>query len=260
METRTVFLNWLSTKLFLINVGFYATIGLIMFLPGVMTNNFAIPAMVASFIAFFIVSFLRTAYESLVVYEAPFKSLSLHKMLILTLVMSVAMSLVSYFLKPMIGFFSIPVAIVISMLVVGRLKTFLWGTHERPGFFAELPAKLQILSRGRYGFYGLLVGITYYVCHTYGMNFFVYAFAAAFFVGMLFEETYMLIKIYNQKLTAKSFVGMIAWSIACALLSTAIVMIMIKYFGYAGQAATITSVILVKLLQPVGSRKFILGV
>ena len=98
-ETKIDFSRWLSTKLYLINVGMYATIGLIMLLPTILTKQLEIQPIIASFMAFFIVSFLRAAYESLVIYEAPVKSLSLHKMLILTLVTSGLMLFVSAFLN-----------------------------------------------------------------------------------------------------------------------------------------------------------------
>ena len=257
-ETKIDFSRWLSTKLYLINVGMYATIGLIMLLPTILTKQLEIQPIIASFMAFFIVSFLRAAYESLVIYEAPVKSLSLHKMLILTLVTSGLMLFVSAFLKPKLGYFSIPVALIISMIVVGKLKTALWSTTERSGFFAALPAKLELVSWGRYGFYGFLVGITYIAYAKYNLNF-MYAFAAGFFVGMMFEESYNLIKLYEQKLTIKTLVAMIIWSLICAITSMVIVMVMMKQFNYSGQAATIISVLLLKLIQPLGSRKFILG-
>jgi len=257
METRIDFLRWLSKKLYLITVGTYATIGLIMLLPPLLTMQFSIPMAAAGFGVFFVVAFLRAAYESLVIYEAPVKSLSIYKMLILTLVTSSVISLASAYLKPKVGYFSIPLAIIISMVVVGRLKEVLWGTTQRPGFFAELPAKLELVSLGRYGFYAFLVGITYMGYAKYGLNFY-YAFAGAYFIGMIFEESYNLIKLYEQALEAKYVAPMILWAACCSIVSAAIVWLMMSDLGYSGQAATITSVLLLKLIQPLGSNKFIL--
>jgi hypothetical protein len=257
METRIDFLNWLSKKLYQTSIGLYATVGLIMILPSMFVKMFGLAQFVASFVAFFIVIFLRAVYESLIIYEAPIKSLSLPKILILTLVTSVTLSLISYYLKPTLGYFSIPIAVIIAFMVVGKLKAALWPLHERPGFFAELPAKLDINKWGTYGFYAFLVGITYMAYAKYGFNFYC-AFAAAYFIGMIFEESYNLIKLYEQKLIAKNVVFIILWSACCAIASSAIVWLMMSNLGYLGQAATITSVILLKLIQPLGLRKFIL--
>jgi hypothetical protein len=257
MEARIDFLRWLSKKLYLITVGTYATIGLIMLLPPLIAMHFSIPMAAASFGVFFVVAFLRAAYESLVIYEAPAKNLSLYKMLTLTLVTSSVISLASAYLKPKVGYFSIPLAIIISMVVVGRLKELLWGATQRPGFFAELPAKLDLVALGRYGFYGFLVGITYMGYAKYGIDFY-YAFAAGYFIGMIFEELYNLIRLYEQKLEVKYVVPMILWSAFCSIVSAAIVWVMMSMLGYSGQPATIVSVLLLKLVQPLGSNKFIL--
>lgn len=257
MEVKIDFLHWLSKKLYLISIGMYATIGTVMLLPIFLTNFFGICPIIASFIAFFIVSFLRAAYESIVVYEYPIKSLSLSKMLVLVLVTSSVMSFVSYYLKPSMGYFSIPVAILISLRVVAKLKAALWPAVERPGFFHGLTAKLALNKFGMYGFYVFLVGISYVAVAKYNLDFNI-TFAAAFFIGMMFEEFYNLIQIYDQDLTTKPLVGIIAWSATCAIASSAIVWVMVGMLGFSGQPSTIISVILLKLVQPLGSRKFIL--
>jgi hypothetical protein len=256
METKIDFLRWLSTKLYLVNAGFYATICAVMILPAFFANALGASQLPAYFMAFFIVSFLRAAYESVVIYESPVKNLSLTKMLILTCVTSGTMTLITYFLKPRLGYFSIPVALIISMMIVGKLKAALWPLHERPGFFSELPAKLGLLSTSRYLFFGFLVGIAYYTVGIYGFNF-PCSFATAYFMGMMLEELYNVVKLYEQPLTTRGVIAMILWAACCSVLSTIMIVTMMKFLGFSGQAATITIVILVKLVQPIGSRKFI---
>lgn len=258
MENRIDFLQWLSTKLYFISIGFYLTVSVVMVLPFFINKLFEIQPFLASFIAFFIVSFLRAIYESLVIYEAPVKSLSPRKMLMLSTVTSIVILSVSYFLKPKLGYFSIPIAIIASMIVVGKLKAMLWGTTPRPGFFTELTNKLELLSLGRYGFFGLLVGTAYTAYGRYELNFF-YTFAVAFFIAMVFEELFNLTKIYEQQMTVRSVAIISIWAIVCAALSAMIVTIMMIHFGYSGQAATITSVVLLKLIQPMGLNWIIRG-
>jgi hypothetical protein len=259
METRIDFLTWLSKKLYLTSIGLYATIISIMVLPTLFTKTLGIPQTAAGLAVFFIVSFVRAAYESLVIYEAPVKSLSLPKMLFLSAATASAMFLAAYFFKPKLGYFSIPVSIIIAMVVVGKLKATLWPSAERPGFFHELPAKLDVNKKGMYGFYAILVGITYIAYNTYHINFNL-AFAAAFFMGMMFEEAYSMIHVYDRPITPQSATSMVIWSLVCAIIATAIVWVMVGMFGFDGKVSTIASVVLLKLIQPLGSLKFILGV
>ncbi len=258
METRIDFLKWLSTKLYLATIGFYGTICLVMTLPTLSTKVLETPQLLANFAAFFIVVFLRAAYESLVIYETPAKSLSLGKMLILTFVTSSTMALMAYFLKPKLGYFSIPIALVISMVLVGKLKSALWPTHERPGFFHTLPLKLSQAATGRYIFFGFLVGIAYLAVGKLGCSF-SYSFTTAYFIGMLLEEAYNTTHLYEQPIKVNLFIPLFFWALCCALLSTALIITMMKGFSFSGQIATITSVIMIKLIQPLGSRKFIWG-
>jgi hypothetical protein len=258
METRIDFLSWLSTKLYLINVGMYATIGLIMVLPKLFVSNLGMQPLVASFIAFFIVSFLRAAYESVIIYETTIKNLSIYKMLILTFCTASAMSLISFFLKPKIGYFAIPVAISIAAMIVGRLKAVLWPSTEHPGFFSELPAKLELNKQVMYRFYAILVGISYLAVAKYNFDF-NYSFAAAFFIGMMFEEVYNVRYLYDRELSDKVLVSMTAWAAICAITASALIWVMVGFMHLSGKPATIISVVLLKLIQPLGSRKFILG-
>lgn len=255
-KTRIDFLQWLSKKLYLMSIGLYATIITIMVLPTLLINILSIPQAAASLTAFFIVSFVRAVYESLVIYEAPVKSLSLSKMLILSAVTASAMFLAAHFLKPKLGYFSIPVSIMIAMVIVGKLKAELWPSAERQGFFHELPAKLDVSKKGMYGFYAILVGITYIAYNMCHINFNL-TFVAAFFIGMMFEEIYNMINVYNQPTTLKLVTSMFIWSSICAVISSAIVFIMMGMFNFDGKTATITSIVLLKLIQPLGSHKFV---
>jgi hypothetical protein len=256
METRIDFLRWLSNKLYLTNVAMYVTVGLSMLLPFFLTSAFALPQIGASFVAFLIISLTRAFYESLVIYETKFKQLSLEKLLILSIATAIVMAAILSYLRASLGNFAIPVAVIIARMVVGKLKAALWPATTRPGFFALLPAKLKLSMTGSYYFFGILVGLTYVAYGKYGFNF-EYIFPVAFFIGMIAEELYLAINVYEIKPEGKTIIWLVAWAAICALLSTAIVIVMMSVFGYTGQAATIASVILVKLIQPLGARKII---
>lgn len=251
------FSRWLSKKLYLASIGFYATIGILMVLSALATKAFGQKTIIASFAIFFIVALLKAAYESLVIYETPIKSLSPKKMMLLSSVTSGIMTIISVAIKPYIGYFSIPVSIIISLLIVKRLKEALWPATAHTGFFAKLPAKLEAVGPGRYIFFGSLVGITYLAYGKLDFNFF-YSFAAAFFVSMIFEEFYNLTKLYEQKLDTRTITQMLLWTSCCAAMSSGIVFVMMEKFGYSGQFSTIASVVFLKLIQPIGSHKFVL--
>jgi hypothetical protein len=257
METKTKFTTWLAKKLYLTNIGLYATIGTIMLLPPLLTKLGDVPQAPASLITYFIVAFLRATYESILIYEASVKTLSLPKMLFLSAVTASTLFLTAHFLKPKLGYFSIPVSIIIAMVIVGKLKAALWPSHERPGFFAELPAKLAVNKWGMYGFYVFLVGVTWFGYGKCSLSF-TTTFATAYFIGMLFEESYNIRNVYNRSLTIKTTIAMIIWSACCATVCSASVWVLMGIFGASGQVATIASVIVLKLIQPLCSGKFLL--
>jgi hypothetical protein len=256
MENRAEFLPWLATKLYLVTVALYATVGIVMMLPTALQACGMSP-LGATFAAFFIVSLVRSLYESMVIYQTPANKLVWGKILMLVVVNASVMTYVYCVIKPSLGYFSIPVALVISMAVVTRIKAALWPNHVPAGFFARLPEKLKINMLGTYGFFAILVIIARTAYGSYGIPF-EYAFPAAFFAGMLFEESYKLISVYEQELHTKAALAIIAWAACCAVIATTITVLMIK-LGCPPPAATIASVVIVKLLQPLGSRKFILG-
>ena len=68
----------------------------------------------------------------------------------------------------------------------------------------------------------------------------------------------MLIIFISQKITLKLIFVLFAWVFFCAILSGTVVLIMDDKLGYSGEISTITSVILLKFIQPLGIYKFIM--
>lgn len=256
METKIDFLKWLSNKLYLTNVAMYATIGVAMMLPFFLVNIFALPQIIANFAAFLTVSLMRGFYEGLLIYETSLNQTSIKKLLVLAIATALSMTVILLYLKESLGNFVIPAAVIISRIIVGKLKAALWENTNRPGFFEKLPDKLTLNMTGSYYFFGILVGISYVAYGKYGLNF-EYIFPVAFFIAMIVEELYKIINVYETNLTHKTILRLISWAAICAVLTTAIIIVMMKAFGCTGQAATIVGVILVKLIQPLGSRKII---
>ena len=258
METKIDFLKWLSLKLYLTNAAMYATVGLSMLLPFLLLQALAMPQLIASFVAFLIISLSRAFFESIVINESPINGLAVSKLLTLSVATAATMTIVIFYLKAPCGNFVIPLAVIISRKIVGALKTALWQNTVRLGYFAELATKLQFNMTGTYYFFGALVGITYFAYGKYGFNF-AYIFPSAFFLGIICEELYFMINVYEIEPGINTMFRLMAWAAACAIASTIIVISMMQLLGCSGQVATIVGVILIKLVQPLGSRKLILG-
>lgn len=257
MSENLTYSQWLSKKLFLANLGFYSTIAAVMTLPSVFVSM-DIPPLLASFFAFFIVVFIRAGYESLVIYEAKFHQIEPLKMAALSAITATSSSLISFFAKPALGYFAIPVAVMVSMLIVNKIKAILWPAHERQGFFAQMPAALNEVTFARYRFFAILVLGTYFAYGKYGISF-PLAFPASFFVGMMVEEWSVIINAYKQKIGNKQIIGSIIWSIICSAEAIGIVGLLKNGLDFPYQTATIIGVLVIKLIQPLGSRKFIVG-
>jgi hypothetical protein len=250
------FSHWLSKKLYLINIGLYATISIVMILLPILKSSLGLHPILVSFVVFLIVSFLRAAYESIIVYEAPVTMATLLKLLILALATAGAMSAIAFFIKPYVGWFSLPIAIMTSFIFVKRLKIALWPSTTREGFFSQLPEKLQLQTFGFYGFCAILAGLAIIGYSKLGLKFEI-AFSIALFVAMIFEELYNSIKIYEQKPTLRNIALTTVWSSMNAIVATALVITLITKCGLPEATGTVLGITIIKLIQPLGSRKIL---
>lgn len=256
MKNNKNFINWLSKKIYLMNLSVYATIDVIMLLPTICMAIVCLPFIVSLFIAFFLVTILRSYFESMIIYEIHIKQLPTSKIIYFSLLNALILTTIYFFIKPKLGAFAIPVTIFVSLAIVKRLKKFFFTTKSREGFFERLSEKLNNNSVSMYGFYAFLVPITLILYKFLNLNFFI-AFFIGYFIGMFFEEYYNLIKAYEIKLSLKSLTKLLIWTIICSLMSCLIIYAMMSY-NYSGQVSTIISVIIMKLIQPLGTRNFIL--
>lgn len=258
MELSNNFLNKLSLKIYLTNISFYITVLIVLLAPNFFINFFVLTKFWASFLTFFIIALLKIIYEKVIIYELDFKELKIEKLFIFVLVNSSVMTAVMFYLKPYIGYFSIPVAIIFSNIFVTKLKEFLWPISDLNEFFLKLNQKLNVNSTGIYRFYWALVGITYIAYAKLDLNFY-YFFAFAFFIGILIEEYYNFTKVYEQKINTKFIIFLIIWALICSISSSLIAWVLMQNLGYSGQISSITSVVFIKLIQYLGTRVFILN-
>ena len=221
MEIKIDFAHWLSKKLYLQTVGVYANLVLAWGLMFIFTKFFALSFTQAS-VPLFVVIFFGGFFSAFLfgVYEG--------------------------------------MVIREKSLREALLRSYKkW--HDKPDDpFVRLNAKLKMNVLVFWMFYGGLAVLTYIFYRGLNYNFYP-VFLIVFFLSMVTKEGATLEKIYEMRLTAKSWIAIFVWSAVCAFLSTAIVFGLVNYFNFSLLIAVVTSVILVGLVQLLGSRKFILG-
>ncbi|KKR97034.1 MAG: hypothetical protein UU47_C0003G0021 [candidate division TM6 bacterium GW2011_GWE2_41_16] len=82
--------------------------------------------------------------------------------------------------------------------------------------------------------------------------------AIGLFFAIVFEESYNLVTLYKQTLNTKKMLKIIAWAAVCAISFMAITKTTSHSEYSVDIIDIITSIILVSMIQPLGSRKFIL--
>lgn len=220
METKTDFACWLSKKLYLQTLGLYANVLLSYGLMLMLMKLFAISLAQTSVFSFMVIFFgVMPAGILFMLYEG---------MIIRE--------------KPLREAFS-------------RYRKW----HDKPDDpFVRLNAKLKKNTHFLWFFYSNLAFFTYIFYGWLHYNFYP-VFLIGFFLSMVTEEGFTLEKTYEMQLTGRSSAAALLWSALCAFASTAIIFGLVNYFDFSLLVAVITGVILVKLIQPLGSRKFVLG-
>lgn len=250
------FLQWLHKKLYLMNLGLAITVTTLVLLPRFLTKSFDFSRVWSSFIIFFVVTFLQTFYDNMIVYDVRYEKISWLNTFLFAGVYAVSMVFVSFVIKPNCGYYYIPFSLLISMFVVGKTKIALRPERSSEGFLHVLPKRIAAQRTSIYLFYAILIGGTYgaySLCHVK----FYLAYGGAFFVGMLCEEFFIVTKIYKQKVVLWRGVAEILWAGICTGISVGIIWGLVSYFhlstktGY--QQATLMSLLVVKLLEPLGS-------
>lgn len=219
METKTDFACWLSKKLYLQTLGLYANVFLTVGLLFGFTKIFALSLEP---------SWHMLVFGGVVGIINVFLSMKYEKMVI--------------FEKKWSDSFS-------------RYRKW----HDKPDDpFVRLNAKLKKNTHFLWFFYSNLAFFTYIFYGWLHYNFYP-VFMIGFFLSMVTEEGFTLEKTYEMQLTGRSSAAVLLWSALCAFASTAIIWSLVNYFNFSLLVAVITGVILIKLIQPLGSRKFVLG-
>jgi hypothetical protein len=138
------------------------------------------------------------------------------------------------------------------MKIIGEIKKFLWpNTAERlPDFFKIYSKKIQTYVWGLYGFFLTTALITYQLVKLYGSSYFYFSFAAAVFVGLAAEQLYDLVAVYEIKPTPKATATIIIFSALLSISCSGFCFLAMQIIGFSGKVATVSGIILLKLIQP----------
>ena len=151
--------SFFAKKLYLNQVAFYTTLGTIMSVPALLQPYYS--TTITSFLALLIVGTLRGFFESCVLYDVPLERVQGKKLFELSLRTAILMTVFLSLIRPKLGFFASPLAVLLASTIVDKMKKKLLRTQKRPsGNAAALSQKIQHTTYITYAFYAIFVPIT----------------------------------------------------------------------------------------------------
>jgi hypothetical protein len=242
----------LANKFYLTNVGLFLAIAGVLGFMYILNSIVGLSLVAAIFIAYFIVVLCRTFYDQLLIWEVKPCHINVKSNLILATIGSGVLTTLYYFTRAPLGNWAIPVTVILSMKIIGEIKKILWPSSagKLPDFFKIYAQKIQTYVWGLYGFFLAVALITYQLVKSYGSSYFYFSFAAAVFVGLAAEQLYDLVAVYEIKPTPKATATIIIFSALLSVFCSGFVFLAMQLIGFSGKVATISGVILLKLIQP----------
>jgi hypothetical protein len=239
--------QWLAKKFFLFSIGMYVTIAGIFGLKQLGLACGIIPPF-NILIAFLLTIFARTFYEQLVILDVPAQYISPGKNALFALVYAIIMSIVFCTIRAALGYWGIPVAMVVAQTLIKPIKAYLWQSKPRSGLYELYATKQGRLMTSLYGFYGLLALLA--VTGTKILHIpFIFAFGSAVFIALLAASLYELQYLYEHKITHKTLLMWIGITLFLAAITATGVAVAITKLGLSGSAATIIGCVTVKIVQ-----------
>jgi hypothetical protein len=242
----------LASKFYLFSIGLYAAIASIFLFLYLFQNVFRFNQILSIFIGYFITVLWRAFYDQLIIYKLKLPQINLKNNFFLALIGAIVLASLYYFIKPLLGEWSVPITIIISMKLIGRIKKFLWPTtvNGLPKFFQIYTKKLKIYTYGLYGFFLGIALITSQFVKLFGLAYFYFAFAISILLCLFIEQLYGLLKVYETQLTKGIILIIAVIAVVSSIICSTLVFILMQEIGFSGKAATICGLIILKLIQP----------
>jgi hypothetical protein len=242
----------LASKFYLNNVGLFLAIAGVLGFMYTLNAIVGLSLLVSIFIAYFVVVFCRAFYDQLLILELNFSHISIKNNLLLASIGAGILTVLYHVTRAPLGNWAIPVTVILSMKIIGAIKKFLWpNTAERlPEFLKIYSKKIQTYVWGLYGFFLVTAMITYQLVKLYGSSYFYFSFAAAVFIGLITEQLYDLVAVYDIKPTPKAIAIIIIFSALLSIFCSGFCFLAMQLLGLSGKIATISGIIVLKLIQP----------
>ncbi len=238
--------KWLAHKYLLFSIGIYAT------LAGIMACTWlgvtaGLPVWGATFGAFLLTVFARTFYEQLVILGVPRIGISLQKNAIFAFMYAIIMSFAFHYIKAPLGYWAIPITVVIAQILIKPLRAYLWPARPMHPLLQLYAQKQNIYMASLYGFYGLLAaiavtGVKYLGCP------FVTSFGLAVFIALIASILFEFHYLYEQQFNVKITFYLLLLAVGLAIGTTAMVIMLVKS-GIPGKVATIICCVAVKIVE-----------
>lgn len=239
--------RWLATKFLLFSIGVYVTIAGIMGISW-LAMRLGIGTLASTFVAFCATVFVRTFYEQIVILDIPKTRIEPGKNALFSLIYAIIMSFVFYVIRPPLGYWGIPVALVIAQAAIKPIKAYLWPSKPRPGLHELYEIKQSSFMASLYGFFCLLAFITITGAKSLHLNF-AYAFGAAVFIALVASVLFELHYLYEQKIVVRTMTRWIIIALCLASMSAVACIGAIDLLGVSGKVATITTCCAVKIFE-----------
>lgn len=157
------------------------------------------------------------------------------------------MSFVFYFIKAPLGYWSIPIILVIAQTVVKPVKAYLWQAQPVQGLRKMYVEKQNIYMASLYGFYGLLATIA--VTGVQYLNVpFVPAFGVAVLIALLATIMFEFHYLYEQQFDLKTALYLFCIAVALAIATTVSIVLLVSC-GIQGKPATIIACVSAKIIE-----------
>ncbi len=242
----------LANKFYLFSIGLYLAVASVFLFLYLLQTIFGFNQLLAIFIGYFITVIWRAFYDQLTIYKLTIKQINFKNNLILALIAAFILAILYYFVKPLLGDWSVPFTVIISMQIIAKIRKFLWPNtaSKLPELLRLYSQKIQFYTYGLYGFFIAIALITYEFIILFGRTHFYLAFAVGVLLGLCFEQLYDLMVVYKTKITKAMIVATMMIAIIFSILCSALVFMLMQEVGLSGKIATIVGIITLKLVQP----------
>lgn len=204
-----------------------------------------------NFVAFFLVVLLRALFNATVIQNTPLDKIDFTKFIKFACKGSLILVLILYVLKGVLGDWSPLVTVVLSSTILKKVKKKIWpNQRESESQTEQFVHKELLYQRFNFIFMGLLTLFAYSGICIWSIHQFIPIFGVSLFFALLLQMVLEWVFVYDQKIDAASTLLFVAGSAIGSLATIFLFSFLMQQCGLSGKAATIISVIALKIIQP----------